>query len=126
MSKVAKVWLRRLRLPLVQPLPDLEEFEPFLVEIEDDDGRRGFRRPHLAGFDSEAGGGWAFVIETIKSSLGARYRGLEGAALGARREQVAATLLVTPSRSSKAPDLVARDEKPPLLTPVNALNPRGL
>jgi L-Ala-D/L-Glu epimerase / N-acetyl-D-glutamate racemase len=135
MSKVAKVWLRRLRLPLVQPYRlsyrTFEEFEPFLVEIEDDDGRRGFSDGHISpGSSSETReGGWAFAIETIKSSLGRDTEDLKGRALARFAEsKVAATLLVTAVEVLEGhPELdVPETTKLPLLTPINALEPAGI
>ena len=76
MSKVAKVTLRRLRLPLVRPyrLPyrTFEEFEPFLVDVDTDDGRSGFADGHISpGSSSETReGGWSFLTDAIKTSLG--------------------------------------------------------
>lgn len=102
MSKVTKVWLRRLRLPLVRPYRlsyrTFEEFEPFLVEIEDADGRRGFSDGHISpGSSSEAReGGWAFVVEMIKASLGRDTGEVKARTLARFAEsKVAATLLVT-------------------------------
>ncbi len=135
MSKVTKVWLRRLRLPLVQPYRlsyrTFEEFEPFLVEIEDDEGRRGFSDGHISpGSSSETReGGWAFAIETIKSSLGRDTEDLKARALARFAEsKVAATLLVTAVEVLEGhPDLdVPKTTKLPLLTPINALEPAGI
>src|SRR5215470_413606 len=102
MSKVTRVSLRRLRLPLVQPYRlsyrTFEEFEPFLVEIEDDDGRRGFSDGHISpGSSSETReGGWTFLAETITSSIGGDTEELKERALARFAEsKVAATLLVT-------------------------------
>ncbi len=94
MSKVAKVTLRRLRLPLVQPYRlsyrTFEEFEPFLVEIDTDDGRNGFADGHISpGSSSETReGGWAFLTDAIEASLGRDTEDLKAArACAVRREQ---------------------------------------
>jgi L-Ala-D/L-Glu epimerase len=135
MSKVAKVWLRRLRLPLVQPYRlsyrTFEEFEPFLVEIEDDDGRRGFSDGHISpGSSSETReGGWAFLVEAIGASLGRDPDEVKARTLARFAEsKVAATLLVTAVEVLEGhPDLdVPKTTKLPLLTPVNALEPAGI
>jgi L-alanine-DL-glutamate epimerase-like enolase superfamily enzyme len=135
MSKVARVRLRRLRLPLVQPYRlsyrTFEEFEPFLVEIEDDDGRRGFSDGHISPGSSieTREGGWAFLIETIKSSLGHDTEDLKARSLERfAASKVAATLLVTAVEVLEGhPDLgVPETTKLPLLTPINALEPAGI
>jgi L-alanine-DL-glutamate epimerase-like enolase superfamily enzyme len=135
MSKVTKVSLRRLRLPLVQPYRlsyrTFEEFEPFLVEIEDDDGRRGFSDGHISpGSSSETReGGWAFLVDTIASSLGRHTEDVKARALvHFAHSKVAATLLVTAVEVLEgAPDLqVPETTKLPLLTPINALEPEAI
>jgi len=135
MSKVAKVWLRRLRLPLVQPYRlsyrTFEEFEPFLVEIEDDDGRRGFADGHISpGSSSETReGGWAFLVEAIDAALGYDIDDVKARALARFAvSKVAATLLVTAVEVlERHPDLIVPETaKLPLLTPINALEPVGI
>jgi L-Ala-D/L-Glu epimerase len=135
MSKVTRVSLRRLRLPLVQPYRlsyrTFEEFEPFLVEIEDDDGRRGFSDGHISpGSSSETReGGWTFLAETITSSIGRDTEELKERALARFAEsKVAATLLVTAVEVLEGDGVLAVPEptRLPLLTPINALEPRGI
>jgi len=135
MSKVAKVTLRRLRLPLVQPYRlsyrTFEEFEPFLVEIDTDDGRRGFADGHISpGSSSETReGGWAFLTDAIKASLGRDADDLKDGALARFGEsKVAVTLLVTAVEVlERHPDLVVPETTAlPLLTPINALDPAGI
>jgi L-alanine-DL-glutamate epimerase-like enolase superfamily enzyme len=135
MSKVTKVWLRRLRLPLVRPYRlsyrTFEEFEPFLVEIEDDDGRRGFADGHISpGSSSETReGGWTFLVEAIDAALGHDIDDLKARALARfAASKVAATLLVTAVEVlERHPDLIVPETaKLPLLTPINALEPAGI
>ncbi len=135
MSKVAKVTLRRLRLPLVQPYRlsyrTFEEFEPFLVEIDTDDGRNGFADGHISpGSSSETReGGWAFLTDAIKASLGRDTDDLKAGALARFGEsKVAVTLLVTAVEVLEHhPDLAVPETTAlPLLTPINALDPAGI
>ena len=59
--------LRRLRQPLIRPYRlsyrTFEEFEPYVLEIEDSDGRTGFSDGHISpGSSSETRqGGWHFL-----------------------------------------------------------------
>jgi L-alanine-DL-glutamate epimerase-like enolase superfamily enzyme len=135
MSKVTRVSLRRLRLPLVQPYRlsyrTFEEFEPFLVEIEDDDGRHGFSDGHISpGSSSETReGGWTFLTETIASSIGRDTKDLKEHALARFAEsKVAATLVVTAVEVLERDSVLEVPEatKLPLLTPINALERGGI
>jgi L-alanine-DL-glutamate epimerase-like enolase superfamily enzyme len=135
MSKVAKVTLRRLRLPLVQPYRlsyrTFEEFEPFLVEIETDDGRNGFADGHISpGSSSETReGGWSFLTDMIKTSLGRDTEDLTARALARFGEsKVAVTLLVTAVEVlERHADLAVPETSTlPLLTPINALDSTGI
>lgn len=135
MSKVAKVTLRRLRLPLVQPYRlsyrTFEEFEPFLVEIDTDDGRNGFADGHISpGSSSETReGGWAFLTDAIKASLGRDTDDLKAGALARFGEsKVAVTLLVTAVEVLERHHDLAVPETTalPLLTPINTLDPAGI
>src|SRR5215470_6536785 len=135
MSKVTRVSLRRLRLPLVQPYRlsyrTFEEFEPFLVEIEDDDGRRGFADGHISpGSSSETReGGWQFLVEAIEGSLGRSPQEAKTTTLDRFEDsKVAATVLATAIDVLEgAPDLaIPTDTRLPLLTPINALEARAI
>jgi L-Ala-D/L-Glu epimerase len=135
MSKVAKVTLRRLRLPLVQPYRlsyrTFEEFEPFLVEIDTDDGRYGFADGHISpGSSSETReGGWAFLTDAIQTSLGRDTDDLKARALARFDEsKVAVTLLVTAVEVLEHHHDLAVPETTalPLLTPINALDPADI
>jgi L-alanine-DL-glutamate epimerase-like enolase superfamily enzyme len=135
MSKITRVSLRRLRLPLVQPYRlsyrTFEEFEPFLIEIDDDDGRHGFSDGHISpGSSSETReGGWTFLVETIKSSVGRDPEDLKERTLARfPQSKVAATLLVTAVEVLEGASILDVPETTtlPLLTPINALEPRGI
>ena len=67
MATIVKISVRRLHLPLIRPYllsyRTFEAFEPFLVEIEDSEGRIGFGDGHVSpGSSAETReGGWAFL-----------------------------------------------------------------
>jgi len=135
MSKITKVWLSRLKLPLLRPYRlsyrTFEEFEPYLVEIEDDDGRRGFADGHISpGSSSETReGGWQFLIDAIERSLGRTPQEAKAATLDRFEDsKVAATVLATAIDVLEgAPDLaIPADTRLPLLTPINALEPKAI
>ena len=76
MPTLSRIVLTRLRMPLIRPYRlsyrTFEEFEPYLVEVEDSDGRTGFAAAHISpGSSSEPReGGWAFAVERIGELLG--------------------------------------------------------
>ena len=132
MAKIRSITLRRLALPLVRPYRlsyrTFEVFEPFMVEIEDSDGRHGFADAHVSpGSSAETrAGGWSFLTTQAEAAIGRDSGAVRATVLGRFSDsKVAATSLVT------ALEVLAQDpiiEIPtecilPLLTPVNATAP---
>src|SRR3546814_1553100 len=70
MAGIKSIVLRRLRLPLIRPYRlayrTFEEFEPYMVEVEDEEGRKGFADAHISpGSSSETrDGGWQFCLRS--------------------------------------------------------------
>ncbi|AOB30091.1 hypothetical protein AKI39_04375 [Bordetella sp. H567] len=135
MSKIRKVTLRRLRLPLTTPYRlsyrTFTEFEPYLVELEDEAGRRAFADGHVSpGSSSETReGAWAFCLEQL-AALPGRDAGDAKAALLARflDSKVAVTAMVCAIEAlENSPFLdVVQDTVLPLLVPVSALEPAAI
>ena len=127
--------LRRLRQPLIRPYRlsyrTFEEFEPYVLAIEDSDGRTGFSDGHISpGSSSETReGGWRFLGECLKGSIGRELADITSAAL-ARFEtsKVAVTTLVTAIEVlERHPALaIAAPTTLPLLTPLNSLEPNAI
>lgn len=135
MTAIRRVVLRRLRLPLIRPYRlsyrTFEEFEPFLVEVEDTDGRTGFADAHVSpGSSSETRtGGWSFCVERIKDILGLDPEAAKALILARFEEsKVAATALVCAIEVLQRDELLAvpEDALLPLLTPINALEPAAI
>lgn len=135
MSKIRKVTLRRLRLPLTTPYRlsyrTFTEFEPYVVELEDDAGRRSFADGHVSpGSSSETReGAWAFCLEQL-AALPGSDSGAAKAGLLARflESKVAVTAMVCAIEALEgSPFLdVAQDTVLPLLVPVSALEPAAI
>ena len=135
MPKLMSLSLRRLRLPLIRPYRlsyrTFEEFEPYLVEVTDDNGRTGFADGHISpGSSAETReGGWAFMRERIPQMLG-RDLGTAKTELLAHFEtsKVATTALVCAIEVLENNTLLDCDSETtlPLLTPVNAVDQSGI
>jgi L-alanine-DL-glutamate epimerase-like enolase superfamily enzyme len=76
MPKLTFLSVRRLCLPLIRPYRlsyrTFEEFEPYLVQVADDEGGSGFADGHISPGSSEETreGGWAFMRQHIPHMLG--------------------------------------------------------
>ncbi|WP_103174765.1 mandelate racemase/muconate lactonizing enzyme family protein [Paracoccus sp. SY] len=129
MATITKISVRRLNLPLVRPYRlsyrTFEVFEPFLVEIEDADGRTGFGDAHVSpGSSAETReGGWAFLTAQARAAIGCRPEDAKASILDVSdQSKVAATSLVAaievlenhPALTASAPSAL------PLLAPLNA------
>lgn len=130
MSTIRHVVLRRLRMPLIRPYRlsyrTFEEFEPFLVQVADDDGRSGFADVHISpGSSSETReGGWAFCRARIEEMLGAEVGTAKEAVLARFEESKGATTVLACALEmlEGSPFLdVPEATRLPLLTPINAL-----
>lgn len=128
MAQIVKVILRRLALPLVRPYRlsyrTFEVFEPFLIEVEDDEGRHGFSDGHVSpGSSAETReGAWAFLDRHIRAAGRQEPEAVIGEVLGAFAEsKVAATVLVTALEQMAGDPLLEVPEAAhlPLLTPIN-------
>ena len=131
MQKLTWVSVRRLRLPLIRPYRlsyrTFEEFEPYLVEIADDQGRAGFADGHISpGSSAETReGGWDFMRERIPEMLGNDPESAKTGVLAHfEASKVAATALATAVEVTQGYPLLTVDSDTvlPLLTPVNALD----
>ncbi|MBV0893240.1 hypothetical protein KTN05_15610 [Paracoccus sp. Z118] len=129
MTKIAKVTVRRLHLPLLRPYRlsyrTFEAFEPFLVEIEDSEGRIGFGDGHVSpGSSAETReGGWAFLTAQARDAVGRGTGEAKSAVLEvAHLSKVAATSLVTAIEVLDDHPLLSADGPVvlPQLAPVNA------
>ncbi|QFR34915.1 mandelate racemase/muconate lactonizing enzyme family protein [Ancylobacter sp. TS-1] len=135
MTTLRRIRLSRLRLPLVRPYRlsyrTFDEFEPYLVEVEDSDGRTGFADAHISpGSSSETReGGWAFCTEKMAAVVGRSPEEAKDIILADfYRSKVAATALVTAIEVLEGSRLLDVDEHrdQPLLTPINALEPDAI
>ncbi|OZI26542.1 hypothetical protein CAL26_04240 [Bordetella genomosp. 9] len=135
MSTIRKITLRRLRLPLSSPYRlsyrTFTEFEPYLVELEDDSGRQSFADGHVSpGSSSETReGAWAFCLEQL-ALLPGRDTAQARQALLARFEdsKVAVTAMVCAIEALEGSRFldVAQDTVLPLLVPVSAQEPAAI
>ncbi|ESR25648.1 mandelate racemase/muconate lactonizing enzyme family protein [Lutibaculum baratangense] len=126
---VERVVLRRLRLPLIRPYRlsyrTFQEFEPYLVEVTDSEGRFGFADAHVSpGSSSETReGAWAFAVARIEEMLGRPVEEAKALVLSRFEEsKVAATAIVSALEVLEHnPQLdIPEDVELPLLTPVNS------
>ena len=135
MSSIEKITLRHLKQPLIRPYRlsyrTFEEFEPYLIEVEDDRGQLGFADGHISpGSSSETrSGGWNFLRQMIQRSLGLNTAVAKSSILAHFEEsKVAATALVTAIEVLEDHPIlkVHGETQLRLLTPINALDPNGI
>lgn len=135
MSRLRRIRLSRLRLPLIRPYRlsyrTFEEFEPYLVEVEDSDGRTGFADAHISpGSSSETReGGWAFCLAKMDAIIGkAPEEAKEIVLADFAKSKVAATALTAAIEVLEGSELldVTDARSQPLLTPINALEPEAI
>ena len=126
MAAIRRISLRRLNLPLVRPYRlsyrTFDTFEPYLVEVEDADGRTAFSDAHISpGSSAETReGGWRFLTERLARMPGADPQEAIAAVLADFAEsKVAATAAVTALENLADDPLlgVPQDSVLPLLTP---------
>jgi L-alanine-DL-glutamate epimerase-like enolase superfamily enzyme len=129
MSKLTFLSVRRLCLPLIRPYRlsyrTFEEFEPYLVEIADDQGRSGFADGHISpGSSAETReGGWAYMRKRIAEMLGRDPESAKAALLAHfEASKVATTALACAVEVLERHPLLACDTPAtlPLLTPINS------
>lgn len=134
-GKITTMLLRRLRLPLIRPYRlsyrTFEEFEPYLVEVADDNGRTGFADGHISpGSSAETrDGGWTFIRELIPKMLGQDAATAKATVLTRFEDsKVAATALASAIEVLERHPLLEVDSDTvlPLLTPINALDQAGI
>lgn len=130
MPSIERITLRRLNLPLHTPYRlsyrTFETFEPFMVEVEDSDGRTGFADAHVSpGSSAETReGGWQFLTDWCGRAIGLAPGDAKDAVLAHFAEsKVACTALVAAIEVLEGHPLltVDRPARLPLLAPVNAL-----
>lgn len=135
MAQIERITLRRLNLPLFRPYRlsyrTFETFEPFLVEIEDDTGRRGFADAHVSpGSSAETReGGWAFLTGWCARLPGHEPEAARQAVLAQFEDsKVACTALVSAIEVLEGDALLAcpAPARLPLLAPVNATEPAAI
>jgi L-alanine-DL-glutamate epimerase-like enolase superfamily enzyme len=135
MSTLRRIVLRRLHIPLIRPYRlsyrTFLEFEPYLVEVEDSDGRTGFADAHISpGSSSETReGGWAFCLRKMGEMVGREPEEAKQIVLADfAASKVASTALVTAIEVMENSELIdVEDARPqPLLTPINSLEPAAI
>lgn len=135
MPRIRRITVRHLRMPLVQPYRlsyrTFDQFEPYLVEIDDDAGNRGFGDAHISpGSSSETReAGWQFLIDRCAESLGAESDDAKRAVLARFSQSKAATTAFVSAievlQHNKLLD-VPEEVRLPLLVPVNATDPTAV
>jgi L-Ala-D/L-Glu epimerase len=132
MGTIREIRLRWLDLPLTRPYRlsyrTFENFEPFMVEVLDDAGNRGFGDGHISpGSSAETrDGGWQALQRWCRDAVGRSAEEAKTRALAEfETSKVAATALVTSLEvlEGDALSTVAQDAVLPLLTPVNETAP---
>lgn len=135
MTRIARIEVRRLRLPLVKPYRlsyrTFDEFEPYVVLIEDADGGFGVGDAHVSpGSSSETReGAWAFIARHAQSMIGMAPQDGKDAVLAHFAESKAATTaLVSALEVLQRPPVLTVDEEidQPLLEPISALDEAGI
>ncbi|MDF2997769.1 MAG: hypothetical protein K0R27_3406 [Xanthobacteraceae bacterium] len=135
MPTVRRIVLRRLSLPLIRPYRlsyrTFDEFEPYLVEVEDSDGRTGFADAHISpGSSSETReGGWTFCLRKMDEMIGRAPEEAKQIVLADfASSKVAATALVSAIEVMEGSDLidVTETRSQPLLTPINGQEPQAI
>ncbi|MDP0926187.1 enolase C-terminal domain-like protein [Paracoccus onubensis] len=128
MPRLKKAVLRRLKLPLIRPYRlsyrTFEEFEPFLLELEDEDGNCGFADGHVSpgSSDETRDGAWAFLDRHLRVACGREpAEVLEQVLEEFGQSKVAATTLATALEHLGRHPLLDVTEVAtlPLLTPIN-------
>ena len=135
MERIKNLRLRWLKLPLVRPYRlsyrTFEEFEPFLIEVEDDHGRKGFADVHISPGSSEEtrDGGWRFIEAKAAAIIGLATVDAKDLILkDFEASKGAATALVTAIEVIEGNSKLTI-EKPvtlPLLVPINATEARAV
>ena len=129
MVMIRRARLRRLQLPLVKPYKlsyrTFEEFEPFVVELEGEDGRIGFGDGHISpGSSSETrAGGWSFLVEHLEDFPGRTAAQTKARLLAHFADsKVAATAAITALDVFQSHPLlkVQQNTVLPLLTPIGS------
>jgi len=135
MSIVVRVTFRRLKLPLVKPYRlsyrTFHEFEPYVIEIEDSDGRVGYGAAHISpGSSSETReGGLAYLKHRLPRLIGLKTPQAKALMLAQYQEsKVATTAVVTALEVLEAMPVLNRKAPAtlPLLVPVSALDQAGI
>lgn len=135
MPKIKQITVRWLDLPLVRSYRlsyrTFDSFEPFLVEVEDSEGRTGFADAHISpGSSSETrDGGWAFLTRQAAAAIGEETDAVRAQTLEiSEQSKVAATSLVTALEVlAEHPILnIPEAAELPLLAPVNQTEPDAI
>lgn len=135
MATVERITVRWLNLPLIRPYRlsyrTFETFEPFMVEVAEDEGRTAFADAHVSpGSSSETReGGWRFLNQWAARCVGQDCETAIAVLEAAFPEsKVAATALLTAMELLEDSALVAVPEpcRLPLLAPVNATEPEAI
>ena len=135
MAVVTGITLRHIKMPLIKPYRlsyrTFDVFEPYLVEVHDDAGRRGYGDGHISpGSSAETrDGGWAHLVSLADAALGKSPAEAKALALARFEDsKVATTAFVTALEVLEASPLleVPRDTSLPLLTPIGALEERDI
>jgi L-Ala-D/L-Glu epimerase len=130
MAKLTSLTLRRLCMPLIRPYRlsyrTFNEFEPYVIEVADDNGRAAFADGHISpGSSSETReGGWNYIKALVPRMLGQDPETAKAAALeNFEDSKVAATALACAVEVLDCHPLLDSDLDTvlPLVTPINGL-----
>lgn len=132
---ITSLSVRHMKWPLVVPYHlsyrTFHEFEPYLVEVWDDEGRHGFGDGHVSpGSSAETReGAWSFMAELARGLIGLEPAEAKNLVLTRFEEsKVAATALVTAMEHLEDSPLLAVPDpiRLPLLAPLNSMDPAAI
>ncbi|MGI9379808.1 MAG: mandelate racemase/muconate lactonizing enzyme family protein [Methyloligellaceae bacterium] len=135
MTVITRAKLSHLCVPLIEPYRlsyrTFEQFEPFLVELWDDEGRYGFADAQISpGSSAETReGGWAFCERQLTNAIGTTVKEI-GTKIGSEGSvsPVAGTALISSLEMLESHPALTTDEeiRLPLLVPVQQSEPANL
>lgn len=135
MPRLISATLTRLRLPLVRPYRlsyrTFEEFEPFVVQLGDSDGREGFADAHISpGSSSETReGGWKAMARMLGEGVGHPVEALKQKALSQFVTSKGAMTAIASAVEVLERNALLDVQEParlPLLVPINSLEEKDI
>lgn len=133
--KIQQITFRRLMLPLSKPYRlsyrTFHEFEPYLIELTDEEGRIAFGDAHISpGSSSETReGGLAYLEERLPKLIGLDITDAKELMLrDFEQSKVATTAVVTALEVLEGASVLrpVTSSTLPLLVPIGALDPEGI